>query len=144
MPRNGDAWLAHVATVLRDAGVRTSPGRTAVTEALARGGCLMSAHDIRRRLEDDALLSASAATVYRTLELLHAHGLLRRIDAGEGIARYEPTDPTGDDAHHHVLFADGRVEPFKDARLAEAMDGLGRRLGYEIDGYELIVHARRG
>jgi Fur family ferric uptake transcriptional regulator len=143
MARSGDRWLAHTAAVLRDAGVRTSPGRIAVTQVLANGGCLLSAHDIVRRLERETALSASTSTVYRTLELLHAHGLLRRIDAGEGVARYEPTDPSGDDDHQHVLFDDGHVEPFTDPQVARAMAGLEKRLGLEIAAWELIVHARR-
>jgi Fur family ferric uptake transcriptional regulator len=135
--------MVHAAAVLRDAGVRASAGRTAVIQVLARGECLMSARDIRRRLAADARFSASPSTVYRTLELLHEHGLLRRIDAGEGIARYEPADPSGNDAHHHVVFDDGRVEPFTDAHLTRALAGLGKRLGVQVDGYELIVRAQR-
>jgi Fe2+ or Zn2+ uptake regulation protein len=100
----------------------------------------MSADDIRCRLDG----SASASTVYRTLELLREHRLLRRIDAGEGIARYEPIDLSGRDGHQHVLFDDGRVEPFTDRQLTRAMSGLGKRLGVEIDACELIVHPDRG
>jgi Fur family transcriptional regulator, ferric uptake regulator len=143
MSPSSDRWLAHAAAVLGDAGVRASPGRAAVTHALASGGCLMSARDIVRRLENESARPASTSTVYRTLDLLHAHGLLRRIDAGEGIARYEPTGPSGDDDHQHVLFDDGHVEPFTDRRVARAMAGLGRRLGVDVEAYELIVHARR-
>ena len=142
MPDDDDRWLVHAAAVLREAGVRASPGRAAVVQVLARGGCLMSAQDIRRGL-DDTELSASASTVYRTLDLLHEHRLLRRIDAGEGIARYEPADPSGDHAHQHVLFEDGGIERFTDSKLTSAMTGLGKRLGVQIDAYELIVHARR-
>jgi Fur family transcriptional regulator, ferric uptake regulator len=139
-PSNDERWLVHTATVLRAAGVRASPARAAVAQALARGGCLMSAQDVRDRLRGDA----STSTVYRTLDLLHEHGLLRRVDAGDGGARYEPVDPSGDEPHQHVVFEDGAVEPFTDAALSAALAGLGERLGLEIDGYELIVHARRG
>ena len=143
MTRYGDRWLGHTATVLRDAGVRESPGRAAVAQVLARGDCLMSAQDILVRLQGTNGLSASVSTVYRTLDLLHGHGLLRRVDAGEGIARYEPVDPSGAEPHHHVVFDDGGVEPFTDGELTAAMSGLGVRLGLDIAGYELIVHARR-
>jgi Fur family ferric uptake transcriptional regulator len=142
MPSDADRWLAHTGTVLREAGLRASPGRAAVAEVLARGDCLMSAQDILLRLRRERALSASAATVYRTLDLLHEYGLVRRVDAGQGIARYEPADPAGDE-HHHVVFDDGSVEPFTDTELTRAMAGLSRRLGIEIDAYELIVHARR-
>jgi Fur family ferric uptake transcriptional regulator len=139
MRHDREAWLVHIDAVLRDAGLRASPGRAAVAEVLAGGGCLMSVQDILGRLRD----SASTATVYRTLDLLHEHGLVRRIDAGEGIARYEPADPSGGDEHQHVVFEDGGVEPFTDAELAGAMAGLGERLGFRIASYELVIHARR-
>jgi Fur family transcriptional regulator, ferric uptake regulator len=143
MASHPDRWLAHTDAVLREAGLRTSPGRAAVTEILARGDCLMTAQDILLRSRRETTRAASIATVYRTLDLLHEHGLVRRVDAGEGIARYERLDPSGDDAHHHVVFDDGTVEPFSDAELTRAMAGLGQRLGLEIDACELIVHARR-
>jgi Fur family transcriptional regulator, ferric uptake regulator len=139
MTANADHWLIHTASVLRAAGVRASPARAAVAHALARGGCLMSAQDVLVRLRGDA----STSTVYRTLDLLHEHGLLRRVDAREGGARYEPVDPSGAEPHQHVVYDDGGVEPFTDTALAAAMAGLGERLGLRIDGYELIVHARR-
>jgi Fur family ferric uptake transcriptional regulator len=143
MQPDADRWLAHTGAVLREAGLRASPGRAAVTEVLARGDCLMSAQDILLRLRRERALSASVATVYRTLDLLHEHGLVRRIDAGQGIARYEPVDPSGGDVHQHVVFDDGSVMAFTDAELSRAMAGLGRRLGIEIEAFELIVHARR-
>jgi Fur family ferric uptake transcriptional regulator len=139
----GDRWLGHTGAVLRDAGVRDSPGRAAVTQVLAESECLMSAQDILARMQASNGRSASASTVYRTLELLHDHGLLRRVDPGDGGARYEPADPTGADAHQHVVFDDGTIEPFTDRAVATAMAGLGRRLGHDVDGYELIVRARR-
>jgi Fur family ferric uptake transcriptional regulator len=142
MQPDADRWLAHTDAVLREAGLRTSPGRAAVTETLARGDCLMSAQDVVLRLRGETARAASIATVYRTLDLLHEHGLVRRVDAGEGIARYERVDPSGE-AHHHVVFDDGSVEPFSDAELSRAIAGLGQRLGLEIDSCELIVHARR-
>jgi len=144
MASDPERWLAHAEAVLRAAGVRASAGRAAVTRVIAHGGCLMSAQDIRLRLDADASRAASPSTVYRTLALLHEHGLLRRVDAGEGIARYEPADPSGNDRHQHLVFDDGHVQPFTDAQLTRAMAELGKRLGVEIDGFELIVHARRG
>ena len=143
MQHDRDRWLAHTDTVLREAGLRAGPGRAAVAEALARGGCLLSVQDILVRLQDGEALSASTATVYRTLDLLHEHGLVRRIDAGGGVSRYEPVDPSGGDEHQHVVLDDGSIEPFSDAELATAMADLGERLGVQITSYELIVHARR-
>lgn len=138
-PSIAERWLAHAESELRDAGVRAGAGRAAVVQALADGGCLLSAQDVLDRLNGEA----SASTVYRTLDLLHEHGLVRRIDAGEGVARYEPVDPSGEEPHQHLVFDDGSIEPFHDGQLEAAMAGLATRLGLEVDAYELIVRARR-
>jgi len=89
-------WLEHTDAVLRGAGLRATAGRSAVVEHLARQRCLVTAQEIVDALRGDEHHSASTATVYRALETLHEFGLVRRFDAGEGVARYEPVDPSGD------------------------------------------------
>jgi Fe2+ or Zn2+ uptake regulation protein len=106
-------WLEHTDAVLRGAGLRSTAGRSAVVEHLARQRCLVTAQEIVDALRGDEHHSASTATVYRALETLHDFGLVRRFDAGEGVARYEPVDPSGDH-HHHVVYDDGSVEAFED------------------------------
>ena len=134
-------WLAHTDAVLRAAGLRATAGRSAVVEHLARQRCLVSAQDIVDALRGDEHLSASTATVYRALETLHEFGLVRRFDA-DGVARYEPVDPSGEH-HHHVVFDDGSVEAFSDGELEAAVDGLGERLGLDITGHDVVLRARR-
>lgn len=136
-------WIEHTETVLRGAGLRASAGRTAVVEVLGRQDCLVTAQDIADRLRAEGR-PGSPATVYRALETLHELGLVRRFDSGgEGAARYEPADPSGEH-HHHVVLADtGEVVPFSDHELEQAIEGLGRRLGMEITGHEIILWARR-
>ncbi|MBJ7332380.1 MAG: transcriptional repressor [Solirubrobacteraceae bacterium] len=135
-------WLEHTDEVLRGAGLRASSGRTAVVELLARQDCLMTAQEIVDALRATDGASASTATVYRALETLHEFGLVRRFDSGEGIARYEPVDPSGAH-HHHVVFEDGEVEPFSDEELETAIHGIGRRLGLDITGHDVILRARK-
>jgi Fur family ferric uptake transcriptional regulator len=134
-------WLRHAEQVLREAHLRTSTGRSAVMEVLAGKGCLISAQEIVDHLRDDDTRSASIATVYRALETLHAVGLVRRLDSGQGIARYEPIDPSGDH-HHHVVFDDGTVKPFEDRELERAIDGLSDRLRLHLTGHDVILRAR--
>jgi Fur family transcriptional regulator, ferric uptake regulator len=136
-----ERWLEHTDAVLRAAGLRATAGRTAVVELLARQDCLMSAQEILDGLRAGRTRSASQATVYRALETLHEHGLVQRLES-EGVARYEPVDPSGEH-HHHVVFDDGAVEPFEDAALEEAIHGLAERLGIEITGHDVILRARR-
>ena len=142
---NADArrrWVEHTEEVLRGAGLRASAGRSAVVQVMARHGCVMSAQDIQDDLAGDADHSASTATVYRALETLHEYGLVRRFDSGEGTARFEPVDPTGEH-HHHIVFEDGEVQAFEDPDLETVIHGLGERLGVDLVGHDVILRARR-
>jgi len=131
-------WLDHADGVLRDAGLKSSAGRTAVIARLSRERCVLTPQEIVGRLDG----TASQATVYRALDTLQAHGLVRRVDAGDGLGRYEVVDPSGEH-HHHVVFDDGAVQPFDDEALEAALDGIGTRLGLEVSGHEVILRARR-
>lgn len=137
---SGTRWLDHANVVLRGAGLRASAGRSAVVELLGRQSCLLTAQEISDRLRDEGS-AGSTATVYRALETLHELGLLRRFDA-DGVARYEPVDPSGDHHHHIVLEDSGDVVPFEDAELERVIDGLGERLGMVITSHDIILRAR--
>lgn len=115
-----------------------------MVELLAReGDCLLTAPEIGDRLRA-AEAAGSTATVYRTLETLHGLGLVRRFDGGEGVARYEVADPTGDHHHHLVDEETGEVVPFEDAELERAVAGIGERLGVRLTGHDIILRGRRG
>jgi Fur family ferric uptake transcriptional regulator len=133
-------WLDHANLALRGAGLRASAGRSAVVELLGRQRCLLTAQEIADRLREEGS-AGSTATVYRALETLHELGLVRRFDA-EGIARYEPVDPSGDHHHHIVLEDSGDVIPFEDAQLERAISGLGARLGMTLTSHDVILRGR--
>jgi len=133
-------WVQHSNSVLRTAGLRASAGRTAVVELLGRQTCLLTAQEIADQLREEGS-AGSTATVYRALETLHELGLLRRFDA-DGIARYEPIDPSGDHHHHIVLEETGDVVPFDDAELERAIAGIGQRLGLVVTSHDIILRGR--
>ena len=134
-------WVQHSNDVLRAAGLRTSAGRAAVVELLGRQTCLLTAQEIADQLREDGS-AGSTDTVYRALETLHELGLVRRFDSGEGVARYEPVDPSGDHHHHIVLEESGDVVPFDDAELERAIAGIGQRLGLVVTSHDIILRAR--
>lgn len=133
-------WMKHAGDVLRRAGLRASAGRTAVVELLGRQSCLLTAQEIADELREQGS-AGSTATVYRALETLHDLGLVRRFDS-EGLARYEPVDPSGDHHHHIVLEPSGDVVPFDDAELERALAGIGQRLGLVLTSHEVILRGR--
>ncbi len=133
-------WMQHSGEVLRRAGLRASAGRTAVVELLARQSCLLTAQEIADQLREQGS-AGSTASVYRALETLYDLGLVRRFDA-DGLARYEPVDPSGDHHHHIVLEPTGDVVPFDDAELERAIAGIGQRLGLVVTSHEVILRGR--
>jgi len=133
-------WLEHANVVIRGAGLRASAGRSAVVELLCRQSCLLSAQEIADELRRRGS-AGSTATVYRALETLHELGLVRRFDA-DGVARYEPVDPSGEHHHHIVLEDSGDVMPFEDEELERAIAGLGERLGMVVTSHDVILRAR--
>jgi Fur family ferric uptake transcriptional regulator len=133
-------WVKHSNDVLRGAGLRASAGRSAVIELLGRQSCLLTAQEITDHLRNEGS-AGSTATVYRALETLHELGLVRRFDS-EGLARYEPVDPSGDHHHHIVLDETGDVVPFDDDELERAIAGLGQRLGLIVTSHDVILRGR--
>lgn len=138
----GARWSDHAEAVLRDAGLRTGGGRAAVIAVLAGEGCVLAAQDIVDRLREQGARGANLATVYRTLDTLRALHLVHRLDAGDGTARYERALPGGEH-HHHVLYEGGVIEPFHDDELEEAIHALADRLGVELVGHDIVLHAAR-
>ncbi|TMK33347.1 MAG: hypothetical protein E6G64_04415 [Actinobacteria bacterium] len=82
-------WTTHALDVLDDAGYRRGGARRAVVELLGRQNCCLSAQEIFDGLRK-ARRPVGIASVYRALEALTELRLVKRVDAGDGIARYEP------------------------------------------------------
>lgn len=139
-PEAGVRWSEHAERVLREAGLRTGGGRAAVIGVLAGEQCVLAAHDIVDRLRAQGGPGSNLATVYRTLDTLRALNLVHRLDPGDGVARYERAQPDGEH-HHHVLFADGTIQPFHDDGLEQAIHALADRLGVDLVGHEVVLRA---
>jgi len=137
-----DRWLSLARERVSGAGLRSGAARTRVMDVLAsRAQCLVAVQDIMDALRADGA-PGSQASVYRILDELLGLGLLHRHIDETGVARYEIADPEG---HHHHLVDDasGRVEPFEDAALEEAIERVAQRLGIELTGHEVILRGRR-
>ena len=131
-------WASHVRTVLTEAGYRSGGAREAVVRLLERQDCCLSAHEIHDRLRA-AKRPVGIASVYRALDTLTELRLVKRIDAGDGIARYEPLQPDGDHHHHLVCRDCGKVEAFSDPSLERAVDRAAGSSGYTVDEHEIVL-----
>jgi Fur family ferric uptake transcriptional regulator len=131
-------WTQHAQRELEREGYRLSAPRSAVVETLDDLGCSVTAKEIADRLHDQGQ-DIGVASIYRTLELLDKLRLTRRVDAAEGVARYEPLNPSGEHHHHIVCDSCGQVTAFEDPELERAIDRLAGRVDYAIDGHDVTL-----
>jgi len=104
---------------------------------LASQNCLMSAQAIHDELRTRDR-TVGLASVYRALEVLAGLKLVHRVEV-EGTSCYEPADPSGKHHHHALCDTCGRVSPFEDEALEEILHALADRLGYQLDGHDVVL-----
>ncbi len=107
--------LAHLRQRCADVGLALTPQRLAVYQVLARDDSHPTAEEIFRQIKP-SLPSLSLGTVYRTLELFEAQGLIRRVHAFDDQARF---DANLDEHHHLVCIRCRRVIDFQDPHLQQ-------------------------
>jgi Fur family ferric uptake transcriptional regulator len=135
-------WAVSARDTLRQAGYSRGAARDNVIEAISTQTCALSATEIEEGLRKTqrGVRPISIASVYRTLELLHEHGLVNRIDLGDGMARYELADPDGEHHHHHLLCDEcGHLIAFDDPALERSINQLSRRLGFTTREHEVTL-----
>jgi Fe2+ or Zn2+ uptake regulation protein len=124
---------------IRASGLRVTPQRLAVLEALqAAGGHHLSADDVWRRLRRSAS-EMDRSTAYRVLADLTEAGLLQQAQLGDGVSRFEIQAV----AHHHaVCTVCGATEDV----AVGAIDRLGRQLrresGFVLGEQPLLLAGR--
>ena len=107
-------------------------------ELLAEQDCCLTAQEIFDELRSEGR-RVGIASVYRALDLLTGMKLVQRLEMGEGVARYEAAHAGGEHHHHVVCERCGRVTAFEDERLESALEGLSGRLGYALEGHDVVL-----
>ena len=114
-----------------------------MVEFLEREDCCVSAQEISDGVRAGGT-RVGLASVYRALENLDELGLVQRVDLGDGVSRFERADPTGDH-HHHLVCGDcGKVEPFEDTALEEALERVAGGRGYDVAAHDVVLRGACG
>ncbi len=121
---------------LERAGHRVTTPRRVVAQLVAGREGHFTASD----LVDDARrrhTGIGRATAFRTLELFTELGLVERVDLPSGSHAYVACDP----AHHHhaICTGCGRALDVAESGLGPALDGIARRLDFQITSHRLEV-----
>lgn len=80
----------------------------------------------------------SLSTVYRTIKLLAAKGIIERHDFGHGRGRYEEASRAHHD--HLVDVESGRVIEFSNQAIEALQERIARELGFELVGHKLELY----
>lgn len=121
MKVDGAGALASFRRYLAERNLPATQQRLAVAAVVLDAADHLSAEDVAARVARSGV-TVGLATVYRTLDLLVASGLVAQRDFGEGFRRFEPVPP-GEAHEHCICSACGRVMEFSNDRL-ERMIGL--------------------
>ncbi len=121
---------------LDEAGYRSGAARREVIELLAGESCALTALEIDRRLD-----SVGRASVYRTLDQLDRLNLVQRVEIGGDSAGYERVDP---ELHHHHLVCEecGRLSPFADRSLEQAIEAISHAADFEVSAHDVLLRGR--
>jgi len=131
--------------LLKEYGLKNTPGRQAVLEVMARAEEPVSAEEVYRRLaaadrEPGRKKGGrvSLSTVYRTLSTLAEKGLLLRSAGPDGTFTYQLRDSR----HRHYLICTGcgSAVPIPGCPLEGLEQTLGAQTGFSITGHNLELY----
>lgn len=126
-----------LASALQKAGYRLTTPRLAVLAVLEAGACHASpneVYDLGRAMYPELGLS----TVYRTLDILTALGLVRPTYLGDAAQRFTLHH---DRQHHHLVCEDcGEITDVEEEGLAEVTTQIASRLGFQPHGHYLEIY----
>jgi len=76
-------------------------------------------------------LNVSRATVYRTIDVLVKNEMVRKLELGDGRARYEhKVNATHHD--HLICIQCGKIEEFMDEVIESRQDEIVKKFGYKL------------
>jgi Fe2+ or Zn2+ uptake regulation protein len=132
-----DAVLdAELITALRARGHRVTLPRLLVHRHLRRSPTHVTPERLHAELAP-RLPSLSPATIYGTLELLDALGLVRRVSTPRGATVY---DSRTDDHHHVICRSCGRIEDLDAPLDTAAVERAARAAGFRVDEGQLAIN----
>jgi Fur family ferric uptake transcriptional regulator len=129
-----------------DQGLRMTGQRRVIAAVLSAADDHPDVEEVYRRANAvDPRISLS--TVYRTLRLFEAKGILERHDFGAGRGRYEQATRRHHD--HLIDIETGKVIEFQNDEIEQLQERVARELGFSLVGHKLelygtpIKHSRK-
>jgi Fe2+ or Zn2+ uptake regulation protein len=131
-------WIEQVEDALRRAGYHRSSTRPVVVRALAGAAEPLSAQELERQIRRSGHIGR--ASVYQALELLHRHGLVHRLELGDGQARYLPADTSEPERHDLRCRQCGQLVRLALDGVDQTINREASRLGVAVEPRPLVLH----
>jgi Fur family peroxide stress response transcriptional regulator len=123
---------------LQAAGLKITPQRLAILEAVYKLDNHPAAEQISEYIRS-AHPGISTGTVYKVLDVLVEHGLIRRVKTDRDAMRYDGIL----ESHHHLYCAESdRIEDYTDLELDQILEDYFRKKripGFRIDEIRLQI-----
>ena len=115
---------------LKKEGLRYTQQRQLIWDELCSSEEHRDAEEIYLSLRKEGV-NASRATVYRTIDVLVTNKLVRKLDLGDGKARYEnKIDSTHHD--HLICVKCGKIEEFMNDKIEAIQDDIVKSFGFKM------------
>lgn len=115
---------------LKKEDMRLTKQRMAILEDVLRSAEHRECDDIYLSLKTKGV-SVSRATIYRTMDILEAIGFVRKMDIGDGRARYE--NKISQSHHDHIICIEcGRILEFVDEEIERRQEEWCREHGFNL------------
>lgn len=123
---------------LEEHNIRLTRRRRAILAALtAESDKHLSAEDLYRKVKESEG-DIGLATVYRTLELFTAAGIIHAVDFGDGCRRFEVVADDALHYHHHLLcLGCSRIIEFSQDLLEDLEEQVAEKTGFKIVNHSL-------
>tara|TARA_Y100000758_G_scaffold151094_1_gene107153 strand:- start:303 stop:731 length:429 start_codon:yes stop_codon:yes gene_type:complete len=115
---------------LKKEGLRYTQQRQSVWDELCATNDHRDAEEIYLAIRQSGL-NVSRATVYRTIDVLVKNKMVRKLELGDGRARYEhKVNATHHD--HLICIQCGKIEEFMDEVIESRQDAIVKKIGYKL------------
>lgn len=128
--------MQYIISLLRDKGFKATPQRIAVYSVLAQTKAHPSAEMIFSTLRPK-YPAMSLATVYKTIDILLAIGVIQMLNVGEDSFRYDSNTKT----HPHICCTKcGRVDDLEEIDSLQFTEAAARHSSYQITGQQFYFY----
>lgn len=132
-----DQAPSRIERLCSERGLRMTGQRRTIARVLAAAEDHPDVVEVFRRAHQ-ADPKISLSTVYRTLKLFEANGILERHEFGAGRRRYEEATR---EHHDHLIDLDtGGVIEFRNEDIERLQERVARELGFELVGHRLELY----